>query len=143
LSRAIDRGVSQQKGRVSMDTWLSILGICIGIAGLFCAVMTNREKAKLENLVRSKLRGIAGNICEAKFRLGLLPVQQPFKGFVLKLPEIEEKKEILGLTQLGHGDAAASDRMLTNLLNGVLITQHGLFNTKEIHHPDKDNIEAG
>ncbi len=29
-----------------MDVWLSILSVCIGIAGIVYAVMVNREKAK-------------------------------------------------------------------------------------------------
>jgi hypothetical protein len=126
-----------------MDTWLSILSICIGVAGMVYAVMTNRERAKLENLVRSELRGLAGNICKIKQSSGWAYWHfNSIQALVLKLPESEEKKEILRLTQLGHGDAAASDRMLTNLLNEVLITQHGLFNTKETHHPeDKELVD--
>jgi hypothetical protein len=124
-----------------MDTWLSILSIGIGIAGMVYAVMTNREKAKIENLIRSELRGLAGNIC--KIRQSSAWAFWHFnniQALVLKLSESEEKKEILKLTQLGHGDAAASDRMLTNLLNEVLITQDGLFNTKEIHHPEEKEL---
>jgi hypothetical protein len=101
--------------------------------------MANREKAKLENLVRSKSRGLAGNICKIKQSSGWASWHfNNIQALVLKLPETE--KEILRLTQLGHGDAAASDRMLTNLLNEILITQHGLFNTKEIHHPEDKEL---
>jgi len=124
-----------------MDTLFSLLSICIGIAGIVYALMVNREKAKLENLVRSKLRGLAGNICKIRQSTTwgywhFCKIQE----LVLNLSESEEKKAILKETQLGHGDIAASDRMLSNLLNEVLITQEGLFNTKEIHHPEEKEL---
>ena len=127
-----------------MDTLLSIISICIGFVGIIYALMVNREKAKLENLVQSGLRGLAGNICKIRqsttwafWHFGKI------QELVLQLPESEKRNEILRETQLGHGDAAASERMLTNLLNEVLITQEGLFNTKEIHHPEEKELMKG
>ena len=84
---------------------------------------------------------MAGNICKIRqstswgfWHFGAI------QDLALKLPESEEKNGILKESQLGHGDTAASERMLSNLLNEVLITQEGLFNTKEIHHPDEKDL---
>ena len=124
-----------------MVTLLSVLSVCIGVVAIVYAVMVNREKAKLEKLVRSGLRGLAGNICKVRqsttwANWHFIKIQE----LVLQCPETEERKGILKETQYGHGDAVASERMLTNLLNEVLITQDGLFNTKEIHHPEEPEL---
>lgn len=51
---------------INLDTWISIISVVLGALGLGYAVMINREKSKLENLVRSGLRGLSGNICKVR-----------------------------------------------------------------------------
>lgn len=124
-----------------MTIFLEILGIGIGLGGLLFAYMVNREKEKLENLIRAELQGLAGNICKI-----MESSDKAWNHFdqiqnsVLQLiesDESDEKNKILKSLQLGHGDITAAHRMLSNLLNEVLATQLGLFGTKLITHPEE------
>ena len=120
-----------------MELVLSIVGTALGAAGLVYAVMTNREKANLERLVRSELRGLAGNIWS--IRKNPRWADRHFgriHDIAAKLETNEQVTGILRAAQTGARDAVAAERMLGNLLNEVLCLQEGLFGTKEIEHPN-------
>ena len=121
-----------------MTIYLQLIGICIAIGSVIYAYMVNREKQKLENLIRALLQGFAGNICKilesAEYAWNHFVIIQDN---VIGLDESKEKNNVLKSLQLGHGDITAAHRMLHNLLNEVLITQSGLFGTKIINYPQE------
>ena len=57
------------------------------------------------------------------------------------LPDSEIKSELVILISNGQGDASASDRMLINLLNELLTVQEAQFQTREIKHTEKHELE--
>lgn len=127
---------------MGIDTVLAIVGIGVsagfGTGGIVYAVFTNREKKKLETFVKANLVSTAGNV--EKIRESAQFAWRNFnyiRESATKLPDSEEKNNIIKCGALGTGDAAAADRMMGNLLNEVLSTQEGLFGTTEIKHPDR------
>ncbi len=118
---------------------LSIISVAIGFGGFIYAILTNREKKKLENMVKVSLSTTAGNI--EKIRESAKWAWQHFQIIrenANRLPGSEEKTKVIQSAQLGTGDSAAAERMLGNLLNQVLGTQEGLFGTTERKHPDNE-----
>lgn len=121
-----------------MEIALSIIGVALGAAGLVYAVMTNREKARLEKLVQAELRGLAGNI--EQIRVSPAWAHQHFQGIqecALKLERNQDVDQILRHAQSGVGDSVAAERMISNLLGQVLTLQEGMFGTRTITHPGK------
>ena len=45
-----------------MENLFEFISIAIGLFGIFYAILTNRQKTKMEHMVRIHLSGIAGNI---------------------------------------------------------------------------------
>ncbi len=123
-----------------MEYFFDFLGIAIGLSGFLYAVLTNRQKAKMETMVRIHLSGIAGDVKEIRENTKL-----SWSHFdivtdnAIKLDSCEFKDNILKSSQLGSGNSAAAHRMLGNLLNYVLNTQEGMFNTTEIRYPTENN----
>ncbi len=128
---------------MDINLLLAVIGIVIGIASLVYAVMTNRDKARLEKLVQAELRGLAGNIDE--IRANPKWAYEHFKtiqAYALKLEERSDSVNRIHEAALyGTGDALATERLLGNLLNQVLTLQDGLFGTKVIEHCDRSEKE--
>ena len=123
-----------------METILGYLGVALGIAGIVYAYSTNREKARLENLVKAELRGLAGNIRSIRCNPGW--ADQHFSSIqerALKLERNEDVEQILKHTQQGARDATAAERLIGNLLTQVVTFQEGMFGTRIIDHIDSED----
>lgn len=121
-----------------MEMLLSLMSVALGVGGIIYAILTNREKKKLENVVKVSLSTTAGNI--EKIRQSAHWAWEHFQIIhdnADRLPDSKDRTKINQSSQLGTGDSAAVERMLGNLLNEVLATQEGLFGTTERKHPDK------
>ncbi len=123
-----------------MEMFLETVSICIGIAGVIYACIVERQKAKLEDLIRENLQGMAGNICKIieSSEFAWNNFRYVFDIINAQAPESTDKSKSLKYLQLGHGDITAAHRMMINLLNQVLVTQSGLFGKQIINHPQKN-----
>jgi len=123
-----------------MQTILSaatILGFLVGLAGLFIAWMTNREKKRLEKLIHKELCGLAGNIKRIRENPDWADIHfGEIQARALKLERNEDVDGILQHTLLGARDATASVRMMDILLNQVLALQEDMFGTKSMTFVD-------
>ena len=118
-----------------MEIILSIVSVALGAGGLVYAWMTNREKANLERLMRSQLRGLAGNVVNTRKNPGWADCHfRNIQDTALRLDRNDHLNHILEEAQTGARDATAAERMLQNLLNELLSLQDGLFGTKLIEH---------
>lgn len=85
---------------------------------------------------------MGGNICKIQ-----QSTRWAFENFrniqklAVMLPDSEIKSELVILISNGQGDASASDRMLINLLNELLTVQEAQFQTREIKHTEKHELE--
>ncbi|MDD2903537.1 MAG: hypothetical protein PHU44_14020 [Syntrophales bacterium] len=123
---------------------VGILGIILGIYSIKHAKRVSLEKKTIENIVQNGLGGLAGNILKIKQSTNTAYIQLGrIQELVLKLSHSKEINRILKEIQIGHGAASASNSMLMNLLNEVLNTQYGLFNKKEIYHPEERELKQG
>ena len=130
-----------------MENIFDVLGITIGLTGVLYAILTNRQKAKMENMVRIHLSGIAGDIKEIRKSTDWCWRNfDSIQNNAVNLEESELKKKILKSAQHGMGDSAAAHRMLGSLLSYVMNTQEGMFGTTEIRYSvenkEKDVIKS-
>jgi len=122
-------------------TILAILGIVVsvafGFASLVYAWRTNKEKQRLEDLIRAQLRGLAGNIehirrnpewCDHHFN--------HISNLALQLDHSDTVIKIIRHAHDGARDATAGARMTMNLLNEILTLQEGMFDTRLITYVD-------
>ena len=119
----------------------TIIGTVATISSLIYAYMTNREKAKREQLIQFELAGIAGNI--SKIRDNPTWADTQFRNIRDNALDIERNEKINLILKYAHDgsrDVTAAERMLGNLLNQVLSLQYGLFLTEHIKHPDIKGI---
>lgn len=117
---------------------LDIFSAIITVGSLVYAVMTNREKRKLEKLVKSMLAGIAGNI--RGIRENPAWADQQFRNIRERALELERNDDVKAILQHAHDgarDVTAAERMLGDLLGEVLWLQKGLFGTELIYHPNR------
>lgn len=126
-----------------MENMVEFISIGIGLVGVLYAILTNRQKTKMENMVRIHLSGIAGNIKAIRKSTEWSWTHfDKIQNIALNLESSEVRETILKSAQLGTGDSAAADRMLENLLNNVMNIQEGMFGTTEVRYPEektKDN----
>jgi hypothetical protein len=122
-----------------MENMVEFISIGIGFAGVLYAILTNRQKAKMENMVRIHLSGIAGNIKAIRKSTGWSWTHfGKIQNIAVNLESSEVRETILKSAQLGTGDSAAADRMLENLLNNVTNIQEGMFGTTEVRYPEEE-----
>ena len=116
--------------------WLSIASVALGVAGLVYGWLKDRAKATLETLIRSELRGLAGNVVNIAKNPGWADDHfKKIQAAALDLESSEVTRRILIEAQAGARDATAAERMLGNLENELLSLQEGLFETRLITHP--------
>jgi hypothetical protein len=121
-----------------MTILLSIVGTLITTASLVYAIKTNKEKQKLERLVRDKLAGIAGNVWYSQQSADMSDKNfTRAREAAYELEETDKKQNVLRHIHNGARDAVAAKRMLSNLLCEVLSMQKGMFGTDTIAHPEK------
>ncbi len=128
---------------MTVEMLLTIVGTVIGIAGLIYALMTTREKAKLEKLIKAELRGLAGNIDWIKTNAGWAGSHfRDIQKHCLNLDRNEHVNKILEHAHLGGDDSMSAERMMQNLFNNVLILQQGMFGTRiVIHHGEYEKYD--
>ena len=125
-----------------LNTTVGVIGLIFGISSFIYALMALREKRSFEKLIHAQLKGMAGDV--EKIRES---AQWAWKNFDIirqnasTLPSSNERKEILKRSQHGTGDAAATERMLSNLQNAILSLLEGYFGKREACHPDYSETE--
>jgi len=116
-----------------MDYLMNYISITVGIIGAFYAILSNRQKAKMENMVRIHLSGIAGDIQVVRENTGWgWEHLNNIQNYGINIEPNELKEKILKSAQLGGSDVAAANRMLGNLFNRIVNTQEGMFGTNEV-----------
>ena len=117
---------------------IAVIGTIASVVSVVYAIMTNREKARLEKLIQAELRGFAGNIDQICGSPGWANRHfEAIQEHALKLERNQDVHEILRNAQQGVGDSVAAERMIRNLLNQVLTLQEGMFGTRDRTHVDQ------
>ena len=121
---------------MTLEIVISVISVAVGLVALVYAMMTNREKARLEKLIAAELRGLAASIdwvrtnsAWASSHFGSIQEQ------ALSLDRSDQVNGILVHTQKGDHDTVAAERMMTNLFNQVLTLQEGIFGTRIVTYP--------
>lgn len=126
-----------------MDVLNLILGIvatAVTAVSLTYGVKTNRERGRIENLVKAKLASIAGSI--ELIRKNPHWADKHFKAISESAHEVNQdklRKDIAEHAQAGARDVTAAERMLRILRNDVLALQKGMFGTEDL---DKFDIPS-
>ena len=115
-----------------------LIGSAASIISIPIAIYQIKQNIKLKNITKSNFRCWAGNT-----RHIIQSAQWSYDKFVKiidsanLLNNSDQRSLITKLAAQGHGDSAAAERMLKNLLNDLLSAQEGLFKTKIISHPEE------
>jgi hypothetical protein len=114
------------------------VGTAVTIASLVYALKTQRDRVKLEQLVKAKLRGIAGSLVAIRKNPALAHKNIDLAMKSLELVQPNEMNGIVNYLAWAEGDSAATHRLLELLLLDVLSLQEGLFGTRIISPTDAE-----
>lgn len=116
-----------------MEHALTIIGLALGVVSLIYAVVTNREKAKLERLFQVELEDVIASIDKVNKNTQLAYSHlDPIRRFLQKLAPSEELAAVLDHMAWLTGDVTAADRLIERMRNDVLALQSGLYDVKFI-----------
>jgi hypothetical protein len=126
-----------------MDYFNLIIGFISAIVSaisLTFAIKTNREKNRLEKLIKCMLANFAGNA--EMIRINPHWADKHFRDISTFAQKVTNKaigKKIIDHAHQGARDVTAAERMLRLLRNNILSLQEGLFNTRDIEKFDIPN----
>ena len=121
-----------------MESALAITGLALGVLSLIYAVVTNREKAKLERLIEVRLQDVVASIDKVNKNTQLAYSHlDPVRRFLQKLAPSDELATVLDQMTWLHGDVTAADRLIERMRNDVTALQSGLYGTKSVHQEQK------
>lgn len=112
---------------------IAIVGTGITAAALTYAIKTNRDRDRIENLVKAKLASTAGSV--ELIRKNPHWADKHFKAIselAQSLSEEDIRKKLAEHAQAGARDVTAAERMLRILRNDILSLQNGMFGTQNI-----------
>jgi F0F1-type ATP synthase membrane subunit b/b' len=111
-----------------MSIALTIIGLLVGVLSLVYAVITNREKAKLEKIIQSRLLHIAESVEDAKDNTKLAHGHiDEVRRFLNGLKHSKEMNSILDRAAWAEADITAAHRMLKRLKCDVCSLQEELL----------------
>lgn len=119
---------------------LALLGTGITAASLTYAVKTNRERNRIENLVKAKLSSMAGTV--ELIRKNPHWADKHFKAISELAQDADQdslRKDLAEHAQAGARDVTAAERMLRILRNDILSLQKGMFGTMDLDKFDVPN----
>ena len=119
---------------------IGIISTGITTASLTYAIKTNRDKNRVENLVKANLAGTAGSI--ELIRKNPHWADKHFKAIselAQSLSQEDIKRKLIEHAQAGARDVTAAERMLRILRNDILSLQKGMFGTQDIDKFDIPN----
>ena len=121
---------------------VGIAGLVVGVVSLFYAGSQYKDRRRLEQFVKVSLRQTAGNIAKIhQSSSWAVANSRDARDVAVQLPESELKPKLLKFMCDGIGDVYATDRSLTNLYNDVLNMQEAQFGTRDVTHPQRDELE--
>ena len=126
-----------------MDIWsliISIVGTGITTAALTYAIKTDRDRNRVESLVKAKLASTAGSV--ELIRQNPHWADKHFKVISELAQEVSQeniRKSLTERAQAGARDVTAAERMLRILRNDILSLQKGMFGTQNIDKYDQPN----
>lgn len=124
------------------NTILEIVGIAIGIVGIFFGFFESYRRKKLENILKTITRTYPGEV--AKIEQSCRWASVNFRNaheVATNMPDSAEKKTLLKFLNQGTADAAASARLCVSLFNQLLSFQQAQFDTRNIIHSERDKLD--
>lgn len=116
---------------------VTFISMILGVASIGYAIKTNREKIRLERLVKGTTASIAGSIERIRRRSHL--ADSHCRNIVSEcgnLPLEDHISNIVSHALGGARDSVATYDGLGHVLNHVFALQEGLFETRLVEHPD-------
>ncbi len=137
-----------------MNDVLAIISFLVGVLSLVYAVITNREKAKLEKVIKMRLLNISESVEDVVNNAALAHTHiDATRKFLNDLKRSEGLKTILDRIAWAEADITAAHRMSKRLRRDVNSLQEGLFfkekiprhkehkNTKLVHDSKDEDAE--
>jgi len=111
-----------------MNNIITIVSLFVGVLSLVYAVITNREKAKLEAVVENILLNISSNVQDIVDNAALAYIHiDATRRYLNALKHSRETKTILDRTAYALADITATHRMSKRLKTEVDSLREGLF----------------
>jgi hypothetical protein len=116
-----------------MELFLSLFGLVLTVASIIYAFITNREKNKLQSLVKIRLEDMIKSIEAVRGNTKLAHTHiDHIRKFMNGLRRSDELKTMLDRVAWAEADITAAHRMLKRLRQDVASLQNGLFAVQEI-----------
>lgn len=111
------------------------------IVGLVTAYWQYSEKRKIKRYTKTTLQRLAGNAAKIQQSTDWAynNCRDAING-IAELPESPLKPELIRFIANAEGDAKAADRLIINLFNEILSDQEAQFGSREIKHPEEDEL---
>jgi hypothetical protein len=111
-----------------MNDWLTIIGFLVGIVSLVYAVITNREKAKLEKVIKMRLLNIEESVEDLEKNTALAHTNiDTARQSINDLKHSKGMKEILDRIVWAEADITAAHRLSKRLKRDIESLDDGLF----------------
>lgn len=126
-----------------MDTplKLQIVEILVAVGALIYGIFEHYKRQKIEKILKIITRTYPGDVAkiEQSCTWAWTNVRDAHKQ-AIKIPDCDQKEQILVFLGNALGDTGASARMCSGLFNQLLGFQEAQFNTRIISHPEKDTL---
>lgn len=127
-----------------MDTHtiLQIIEIIFAVAAFGYGVYEHYKRQHIEKVLKTITRSQPGDVAKIaqSCRWAWLNVKYAHEAAV-KIPDSEEKRQLLKHLALATGDTAAGERLCISLFNQLLTFQKAQFDTIIITHPESKELE--
>ena len=111
-----------------MNDFLTIVSILVGVISLIYAVITNREKAKLEKVIKMRLLNISESVRDVEDNAASAHTHiDATRRFLNDLEHSKALKTILDRIAWAEADITAAHRMSKRLKRDVDSLQDGLY----------------
>jgi hypothetical protein len=121
---------------------VGISGLVVGIVGTSFGFYQYVKSRKLAEVLKTITQTFPGEVAkiEQSCKWAWNHTRNSSK-IVATLPNSEEKTILINALVDGNGDAVASMRLCQSLFNQLLAFQQAQFSTRQIIHPEKENLE--
>jgi len=121
---------------------LQIVEIIVATAALCYGIFEHIERQKLADVLKAFTQAAPGDVAkiEESCKWAWVSARDALIE-AAKVPDSQEKKDLLRLINQASSHAEASQKMCVPLFNQLLTLQQAQFKTRAIVHPHKDILE--
>jgi hypothetical protein len=119
-----------------------ILSTALTVVSSLVAILQYKNAVKVSDFAKAALQNAAGDVCKIQQSTEWAHNHlREIMKLTVGLPNSLEKSMMQQKITQAQGDVTAADRLTISLFNSLLSHQQSQFQTRDIRHPEKANLE--